>query len=417
MTLFTPQLSNHELNTLSERDMDMVRHVKPGGNWTDIPASIPSARLEQIREMSKTRGIVRTTYYGRLRPDQPAYTIATYYNRPGNGTNIHPWEHRTITSREAARLQSFPDAFEFLGSQGAVRNQIGNAVPPLVAYAVGKVLGPQTYVDLFAGAGGLSYGLSMAGLEGVAAQEIDSYAVTTYRLNHSSQIEVICGDIRENVVQDRLVATIKSSLGGRQLGLLAGGPPCQGFSTAGWRDKRDSRNSLVSYFLQLVEKLEPKNVVIENVEGLLSMGGGKILKGIQNVLSELGYNFYFSPWVLNTEEFGVPQMRRRVFIVATQKEFELPIRPHPYFDKCRGRRETETDRQNLNLAYPITVAEGLLGLPCLSEVISDYLPQLELVDSSYSDWCAGRIDTESFLTKRGFYRPSEPLLKQLQLSI
>src|SRR5690606_38377732 len=95
--------SNHVLPKLSDLDNMMIPYVTPGGNWMDIPESVPSKRLEQIREMSKKRGIVRTTYYSRLKTTQPAYTISTYYNRPGNGANIHPWEHRTLSSREAAR--------------------------------------------------------------------------------------------------------------------------------------------------------------------------------------------------------------------------------------------------------------------------------------------------------------------------
>ncbi|PJI55266.1 hypothetical protein CTI14_06395 [Methylobacterium radiotolerans] len=150
--------TQHGLNTLSELDYEMIRHVPVGGNWQQIPESVPSARLSQIRAMSKERGIVRTTYYGRLRPDQPAYTIATYYNRPGNGTNIHPHEDRTLSHREAARLQSFPDSYGFIGGDGAIRKQIGNAVPPLLGRAVasqllqsGLMRGP--IIDLFAGAG------------------------------------------------------------------------------------------------------------------------------------------------------------------------------------------------------------------------------------------------------------------------
>ena len=133
-------INQHYLLNLSENDLVQIEKIPHGGNWQDIPLKISSKRIEQIREMSKTRGVVRTSYYGRLRLDQPSYTISTYYNRPGNGTNIHPTENRVISHREAARLQSFPDNFKFFGGEGSIKNQIGNAVPPLLAYCIGDHL-------------------------------------------------------------------------------------------------------------------------------------------------------------------------------------------------------------------------------------------------------------------------------------
>lgn len=410
----TISLKNHTLNTLSARDLEMVKHVTPGGNWTDIPTDVPSARLSQIREMSKERGIVRTTYYGRLRIDQPAYTIATYFNRPGNGTNIHPWEDRTITSREAARLQSFPDRFVFYGTEGAIRKQIGNAVPPLLAYAVGAAIGEMNFVDMFAGAGGLSYGLSMAGLECLVAQELDHHAISTYKANHQSNVTIVNGDISNLKVQNRLIAAVRERLGERELDLLAGGPPCQGFSTAGWRNHSDARNALVGYFLRIAEELKPKHILIENVEGLVNMGKGEVIRSIYEILSELGYYYDQQPWILNAEEYGVPQMRRRVFIIASKRDCRLPPRPTPIFDKCFGRREKAIHRETPKLSYPITVAEALWSIPSLTEVIKDYLPQ-EDVDTNYSDWCSDKIDIHTLLAKRGGKNVTVTHPLQLQL--
>ncbi|MHA2067564.1 MAG: DNA cytosine methyltransferase, partial [Candidatus Thorarchaeota archaeon] len=146
-------LYNHVSATLSELDMEVVRSVRPGGNWKDIPPSIAqkSARLRQIRASGG-----RTTYYGRLREDLPSYTINTYFNRPGNGTFIHPVQDRIISIREAARLQSFPDRYRFMGSTTSMYKQIGNAVPPLMARAMGEQIRRGRVADLFSGAGGLS---------------------------------------------------------------------------------------------------------------------------------------------------------------------------------------------------------------------------------------------------------------------
>ena len=127
-------LYNHVCAKLSEFDMEVIRTVPPGGNWKDVPVEIASksSRLTQIR-----RSGGRTTYYGRLQRDLPSYTINTYFNRPGNGTFIHPTQDRLISQREGARLQSFPDRFRFLGSTTSIFKQIGNAVPPLLAKVKG----------------------------------------------------------------------------------------------------------------------------------------------------------------------------------------------------------------------------------------------------------------------------------------
>ncbi|NQU87409.1 MAG: DNA cytosine methyltransferase, partial [Mariniphaga sp.] len=106
------KIYNHIAPKFSELERDMVKNIPPGGNWQNIPESVPSKRLEQIR---KSGG--RTTYYGRLRNDKPSYTISTYFNRIGNGCHIHPEQERLISIREGARLQSFKDSFIFYGSK------------------------------------------------------------------------------------------------------------------------------------------------------------------------------------------------------------------------------------------------------------------------------------------------------------
>ena len=153
-------LYNHIAPGLSKLEWEMAKHIPAGGNWKNIPEHIPSQRLEQIR---KSGG--RTTYYGRLVWDKPAYTITTYFNRLGNSSNLHPEQQRMISTREGARLQSFPDKFIFHGTKSSQYKQIGNAVPPLLARAVAETIEPhlenRTFIDLFAGAGGMSEGFRM----------------------------------------------------------------------------------------------------------------------------------------------------------------------------------------------------------------------------------------------------------------
>jgi Alw26I/Eco31I/Esp3I family type II restriction m6 adenine DNA methyltransferase len=221
------EIPQHQMPSLSKLDKLMISYVEPGGNWTSIPESVPSKRLDQIRAMAKTRGMVRTTYYSRLRYDQPSYTISTYYNRPGNGANIHPWEDRTLSAREAARLQSFPDSFIFKGNEAAVRTQIGNAVPPLLGYAIAKAIekkiGERTlFCDVFAGAGGLSFGMELAGFRGIAALELNKSAAETYAANHANTIKTIVGDINDEDIQKDLFSSIDNGIDSTKPWVLVG---------------------------------------------------------------------------------------------------------------------------------------------------------------------------------------------------
>lgn len=122
--------------TMSARDAEYVRHIPPGGNYTNIPDDISSPRILRIKASGG-----RTTTYGRLHPERPSHTLNTYFNRPNVGTNYHYKENRLITVREALRLQSFPDSFTpHFKNQRELHIQIGNAVPPLLAEALALTL-------------------------------------------------------------------------------------------------------------------------------------------------------------------------------------------------------------------------------------------------------------------------------------
>ncbi|MBL6691565.1 MAG: DNA (cytosine-5-)-methyltransferase, partial [Pseudomonadales bacterium] len=381
---------NNETSSLSELDRLVISHVPEGGNWQDIPESVPGQRLVQIREMTAERGVVRTTYYGRLRRDQPAYTINTYFNRPGNGTHIHPIENRTLTSREAARLQSFPDSYIFMGSQTAIRNQIGNAVPPLLAKAIGEKFLEQSDsnlgIDIFCGAGGLSLGLEIAGWKTLAAADNDRSAIDTFLFNRPCEYEPedhfedeLCSVYKrdlQNLDQfNSLVKQIEKKLDGRTLGLMVGGPPCQGFSHAGFRLENDDRNDLASVYLNLADKLRPNLFLLENVEGLQTFKKGQVLRDIVSTLEGLGYSVHTPVWKLHAEQFGVPQMRRRVFVVASlDRKMDLTP-PEPKFQICPGRRQPKAsaDLFESSLPEPISVAEALSGLSLPKKGDSDFL--------------------------------------------
>jgi DNA (cytosine-5)-methyltransferase 1 len=125
-------VSLHECPRMSSTDLQIVRHIPPGGNYQDIPDSISTGRVMKFKQ---TGG--RTTTYGRLHPDRPSYTINTYFRRPNVGCNFHYSEPRLITPREAMRLQSMPDHWELMFTSQDARNAlIGNAVPPLMGHAI-----------------------------------------------------------------------------------------------------------------------------------------------------------------------------------------------------------------------------------------------------------------------------------------
>ena len=130
------QVTEHFMPRMSELDKYICSHVKPGGNYNDIPKDVPSKR---IRRLQREGG--HTTCYGRMLPDEPSYTINTYFNRPNVGCNIHYSQDRLITVREALRLQSFPDSYRIISSSKQGRNLIvGNAVPPLLAEVIAREL-------------------------------------------------------------------------------------------------------------------------------------------------------------------------------------------------------------------------------------------------------------------------------------
>lgn len=302
---------NHITYPLSENDLKMVKSVPAGGNWKNIPSNIPSKRLEQIR-----RSGGRTTLYGRLSFNKPSYTITTYFHRPGNGTYIHPIYDRVISAREAARFQSFPDSYVFFGSKTSLCKQIGNAVPSLLAFAIAKQIKKKTntkrVLDLFCGAGGLSIGFKWANYNIIAANDNFKEACDTYRANHKKTL-LIEGDITNKDTNYKIIETSKKG----KVDIVIGGPPCQGFSHAGKRMIDDPRNFLYKEFVNIVKKIRPKVFLMENVEGLISINGGKTYEEIKDNFKKLGYSI--AGHKLHAAMFGVPQKRRRVVIIGTLK--------------------------------------------------------------------------------------------------
>ena len=173
-------------------------------------------------------------------------------------------------------------------------------------------------IDIFSGCGGLSLGFEMAGFNILTAIEKDEWAATTYKINHKNTY-VINKDITE--ITDFSILNINPNL---NIDGIIGGPPCQGFSFNGKRDKNDPRNSLFMEFIRFVDYYKPKFFVMENVKGILTM---KIRKNklVKNLILEeykkIGYNVKIC--MLNAAEFGVPQSRIRIFFIGIRNDIDF----------------------------------------------------------------------------------------------
>jgi DNA (cytosine-5)-methyltransferase 1 len=170
-------------------------------------------------------------------------------------------------------------------------------------------------LDLFAGAGGLSYGFEQAGCEVDLAVEKDAWAVETYRLNHKNKNIIEC-DINE--LGNAFFEEYKG-----KIDIVMGGPPCQGFSIAASnrRKKDDERNVLYKQYLRVVDVVKPKLVLIENVKEIVNYklpDGTKIVDDIKSYFDNNEYVYDYK--ILNCRNYGIPQDRRRFFFVAIRKE-------------------------------------------------------------------------------------------------
>lgn len=175
-------------------------------------------------------------------------------------------------------------------------------------------------IDLFCGAGGLSYGFECAGFDVLIGIDNDAKALETFELNHNGA-KSICGDITQITYEK----DIKPLLDGKQIDVIIGGPPCQGMSLSGPRKFDDPRNRLYLSYIRLVQEIQPKAFVIENVPGLVTLFGGKIKDSIIEKFTAMGYRVKYK--ILCAADYGVPQRRRRVIFIGTQTgmyEYPLP---------------------------------------------------------------------------------------------
>lgn len=173
--------------------------------------------------------------------------------------------------------------------------------------------GRPTAIDLFCGAGGLSEGFRQAGYRVLVGNDIDPYAAETFSATHP-EARFLPGPIEKISVPALLKA---AGLKKGELDCLIGGPPCQAFSVYNHqRGMHDERSVLFREYLRIVKGLMPRWVVMENVTGITSAGGGKAVSEIVAGLGKLGYNVETK--ILRAEEYGVPQERRRIFFIGNR---------------------------------------------------------------------------------------------------
>lgn len=190
-------------------------------------------------------------------------------------------------------------------------------------------------LDLFCGAGGLSRGFLDAGFDVVLGIDYDDSALKTFKMNHGNS-SVMKLDLFNHKNIDKIVEFVNSN--SIKLDVLIGGPPCQGFSLAGPRDKNDKRNFLYQAMLKVAERLKPKVILLENVPGMLLTNGGIGAKRIINDFTKIGYNMNVK--ILYAPDYGVPQIRKRAFFVgifdsATKFEYPEPVLNENEYLTCK----------------------------------------------------------------------------------
>jgi len=185
-----------------------------------------------------------------------------------------------------------------------------------------------TSADLFCGAGGMALGFGLAGFQQVGGLDWFKEAGMTYRENFDHPF--IEGDIQSKEVKKAFIVAVKKKLRKKELTVLSGGFPCQGFSMSGSRIIEDPRNSLYKDMLEIIKELQPKYIVAENVKGLRSMLKGAVEDKIKKDIKKLGYEVNVT--VLNSADYFVPQKRERVIFIANRID-KVNYHPAPILDE------------------------------------------------------------------------------------
>jgi DNA (cytosine-5)-methyltransferase 1 len=256
-------------------------------------------------------------------------------------------------------------------------------------------------VDLFAGVGGMTLGFEQAGFDVLASVEIDPIHCATHEYNFpmwsaicATVINISGNDIRE-----------RSQIGDREVDVVFGGPPCQGFSLMGKRAFDDPRNQLVSHFMRLVKELNANYFVMENVKGLTLGNHRQFLDEVIENFESNGYNILSPYRVLDASHFGVPQHRERLFLIGCRQGLKLPNYPSPITKPAKANR---IPKELINLPDSPTVREAIADLPDVTKYkelsaqdwcVADY----QKPKSFYSEYLRGlKVDPNNFAYPRQY---------------
>ncbi|MBN1800917.1 MAG: DNA cytosine methyltransferase [Candidatus Lokiarchaeota archaeon] len=187
-------------------------------------------------------------------------------------------------------------------------------------------------IDLFSGAGGLSLGFKLEGFKILLSVEKEKIFHETYNLNNP---DCIC--LNEDITNLDVKQTCLKYLPNSRVTGIIGGPPCQGYSSVGNRNRNDPRNTLVYYFIKWVETIKPWFFVMENVPGILTMDKGRVVQKIKQLYNDIGYECQMR--LLKASDYGIPQVRKRVFFIGFKEKMSIPL----YFRKERSNIFTVRD--------------------------------------------------------------------------
>lgn len=212
-------------------------------------------------------------------------------------------------------------------------------------------------IDLFCGAGGLSTGLKKSGFRLCLGVDIDEKALKTYKCN-LKRTKVLKEDIKK-VTGEKITAL--TGINRRDNFLLAGCPPCQGFSSLGKRDANDEKNELVYEYIRIINELEPSFILMENVPGMSTGVGKEIFK---NVVKELEENYHVEYATLNAADFGVPQIRKRLVLHGIRND----VYDNLGLDKEKQKilpKSTHSKEKKKGYRKWVTVRKAIFDLPIL----------------------------------------------------
>ncbi|MGB7444041.1 MAG: DNA cytosine methyltransferase [Coleofasciculaceae cyanobacterium] len=248
-------------------------------------------------------------------------------------------------------------------------------------------------VELFAGAGGLTLGFEQAGFDVLASVELDPIHCATHEFNFPFW-SIICQNIANTTGEE---IRQLSAIGNREIDVVFGGPPCQGFSMMGKHLLDDPRNSLVFHFIRLVAELQPKLFVMENVPGIARGKHKKTIKEVIRKFKKNGYDVLGKYQVLNAAQYGVPQERKRLFLLGCRKGLSLPKYPQPI-----------TTPLSLNGSRLTNLSE-LPSCPRVWDAIRD-LPEVEKYPELWTrDWVRAEYGVPSDYGSQlhGLYSPQD----------